>query len=260
LNRIIIGRGATDSKGNYIVDGINNTSGDFINVGEICNEATSYVPNNFIPEIPEEDEEKFIPAKILYHIKNGNDWEWTATQPKVGDYVEDKCFILFKAPKTIKNPYIAIKTESNPLEIKLNNSVVTEYSLNDAHGVKINVIASNGTISDITSAAIGSYKFYGEVPMEIVEVNSYNFSEDFLNRLDYDSETGLINPGAATSVTFNEGDRLDKARIGMLNSSIVYPVYCTTMGGQNGDKKSMANALFVDGEFAGIFWLEKGSG
>lgn len=252
LNRIIIGRGATDSKGNYIVDGINNDDGDFINIGELYSAATSYVPDGLVN----------TPATILYHVKNGNTWSWVDSIPTSGDYVEDKCFILFKAPKTIKNPYVAIKVESNPLEIKLNNSVVTEYSLNDAHGVKINIIANSNDvpINNIATAAIGSYKFYGEVPMEIVEVNSYNFSEDFLNRLGYDFETGLINPGAATNVTFNEGDKLDKARVGMLNSSIVYPVYCTTIGGQNGDKKSMANALFVDSEFAGVFWLEKESG
>jgi len=35
------------------------------------------------------------------------------------------------------------------------------------------------------------------------------------------------------------------------------PVYCTTIGGEAGDKKTMANALFINKEFAGIFWLEK---
>ena len=252
LNRVIIGSGSTNLKGNYIVDGIDNNDGDFIKMGEIVAAAKRYVPDNTSGNI----------STTLYHIKDTDEkWSWSTDKPTSGTYIEDNCFILFRAPKTIKNPYIAIKVESNPLEIKVNNAQQVTYSLNDGHGVKINVIASvdsdgNANNNKLTELALGTYKFYGGIPIEILEINDQNFSQDFLDRINYDKDTGLINPGDSDSVILNEGDRLD-GQVQSTESSIVMPVYCTTIGGEAGDKKTMANALFINKEFAGIFWLEK---
>jgi len=113
LNRVIIGSGSTNLKGNYIVDGIDNNDGDFIKMGEIVAAAKRYVPDNTSGNI----------STTLYHIKDTDEkWSWSTDKPTSGTYIEDNCFILFRAPKTIKNPYIAIKVESNPLEIKVNNA------------------------------------------------------------------------------------------------------------------------------------------
>lgn len=245
LDKVIIGSGSTNLKGNYVVEGTENEeTGNFIRLSEILNSVNKYIPTNDNGTI----------ETVLYHVKNGNSWKWVTQKPTSGDYIEDNCFILFKAPITIKNPYIAIKVDSNPLEIKVNNITQTLYSINDGTGVKINVVG--GTIPDkMVDAAIGSYKFYGGVPIEILEINKANFTESFLNRLGYDEETGLINP-VTSSVILNSGERLD-GQVQTVNSSIIMPIYCTTIGGEPGDKKSMANALFVNGQFAGVFWLEK---
>lgn len=252
LDRVIIGSGSTNLQGNYIVDGIDNTNGDFINLGEVVAAATCYVPDNSSGNV----------STTLYHIKDtGGNWSWSTDRPTSGTYIEDSCFVLFRAPKTIKNPYIAIKVESNPLEIKVNNAQQVTYSLNDGHGVKINVVASvdsdgNANNNRLTELALGTYKFYGGIPIEILEVNDQNFSQDFLDRINYDKDTGLININPGNSVILNEGDRLD-GQVQSTESSVITPIYCTTIGGQAGDKKTMANALFINKEFAGIFWLEK---
>ena len=280
LNRVIIGEGSTDSKGNYIIDGIDRQTGNFISFADFNNLASlDYLNEDIIyednPHITPPSEQTYV---TLYRYKSNDKWCWTVSDSRANS-IKDECFVIFRAPKTIENPYIGIRVESDPLEIQANDLTGYNYTLNNGTGAKVCVIMPKNESNiwvPITTSIADNYDFASLEENEklvFCEVNEANFSENFLNRCNYNQEDGTINITSDT-IELQDGDFLSGGMSSSANSYVSVPVYCTTIGGNNGDQKSRAVALFLQrdittdlgsenivttrkNQFYGIFWFEK---
>lgn len=263
LDRVIIGEGSTNSKGNYIIDGIDNDDGNFIKFSNLRN-------LNFLNEEPIEDASY---DKTLYRYNDNGTWKWNVKYQDNKTNIKDDCFVLFKADKTINNPYVGIRVESEPLEIEANSLIVQNYTLNDGSGAKICIIApkNSDAWATIKEDIAETYRFVQLADNEKIvfcEVNPMNFSEDFLNRCNYDKETGIVNI-TSNLIELNDGDFIETGITSSAKGVITESIYCTTIGGNNGDDKSRAVAVFlqrdkndgaVENQFYGVFWFEKITG
>ena len=132
LDKVIIGEGSTNLQGNYVLDGVDNTSDKanyikFSDVADVADTGLVFLPSDTLP--PKTKASTYL-TNPLYYKRKKNDsgvelssrWSWAGANNSEEDKdyysVEDNAFLLFKAKKTIKNPYVAIKLESGPAQIQ----------------------------------------------------------------------------------------------------------------------------------------------
>lgn len=245
LNKIVIGQGAIDLQGNYKVQGtidyntgiINKNDEYYINFSDIF-ENTELV---FIPSGNKEDSKK-ITSSNIYHIKNENGkWSWSTKQEEKS--VKDEPFLLFKANKTITNPYIAIKVESGKLKIIFNSIQKVKYGENERNEVQINIKKD-------------SY-YYDDIPIKLVPVISTTCSDDFLELISYNEETGDFNSSLTTISKWDDSYLKSSYNSQIKNSSAKNPASFSTFLMNSNKDKTMPYLLFINNEFQGIIYLTK---
>jgi hypothetical protein len=91
-----------------------------------------------LEEMTNEDVQNKI-SKTYYHNKENGKWEWGTSAQETN--VPDTSFLLFKATKTIENPYIGIKVSSSPLSINIKELKVKKYDDTSYKGVKLQLFA-----------------------------------------------------------------------------------------------------------------------
>lgn len=141
LDKILIGQGSIDLNGNYTLDGNNNLSGDYISFSDLFDSENEIAfINEFYGEdaLTNEDVQNKI-SKTYYHNKENGKWEWGTSAQETN--VPDTSFLLFKATKTIENPYIGIKVSSSPLSINIKELKVKKYDDTSYKGVKLQLFA-----------------------------------------------------------------------------------------------------------------------
>ena len=269
LDKVIIGEGSTNSKGNYIIAGIDNEDEDkYISFKGLY--SANYLNDKDFPMPPFRPEEALF-NKTLYRYKNNQGkWTWSSNSD-ITNSIKDECFVIFRADKTIENPYIAIKVESEPLEIQANGLESYNYTLNNGTGAKVCIIMPKENWVPITTSITDNYDFVSLEDNEMVvfcEINPTNFTQDFLDRCGYNKEDGTINITSNT-IELKDGEFILTGLFSDANSYVSLPLYCTTIGGKDGDDKSRANAIFLKRnitkndkittkyQFYGVFWFEK---
>lgn len=198
LDKIVIGNGSVNLQGNYIVDGIDNDNGDFISFSEIADiQDTKLV---FVPDVLKiegKEDKDFLTQPIFYTKDAGKirDERWSWSEESKENSVEDNCYLLFKAKKTIENPYVAIKVESAPAQVNFDEINVNQYSRNSGAGIKIQVILPDGNEADINLNELirEGYVFVDGCDIQVVPVTKNNFSEAFLKSINYDETNQTAN-------------------------------------------------------------------
>lgn len=264
LDKVYIGEGSINLQGNYIMDGIDNKDGDFISFADLAK--VSDVNLVFLPKanpINERADEDFL-TQPLYYKKDGNKWSWSTESG--GTYVEDNAFLLFKATKTIKNPYIAIKVDSSPAEVTFDSIIQNQYTRNSGSSIRIQVITPEGqTISvDMDRLLDEQYYYVDGVLVQIYDISEDTFSSDFLNSIGYkkeDSTVEIKNPsGDRAFGELKDGDILGVNPSWSASSSTSKTLEFNSVGIYSKEtEKSYAYALFIDRVYYGIFWLERKS-
>lgn len=274
LDKVVIGSGSINLQGNYIIDGIDTNKGDFIKFSELADiKDTKLV---FIPEILDTEnyeDSEFLKQPLFY--KKTNDvredrWKWSTE--KTENSVEDNAFLLFKAKKTIENPYVAIKVESAPAQVNFNSIVRNTYQRGSNNGVRIQVVLPDKTegIIDLNELAKEQYCFLNNVLIELVLItgNDSNtgvkskFSDEFLKSIGFKDEDWTVNLEGTEKIDNREWGEL---RTGDFNgimtwsnksnaeNPVIYPAVGTY---SETSTKSYAYALFINKIYYGIFWME----
>lgn len=261
LDKIVIGKGSVDLSGNYVVDGIDNTDGDFISFSDLFEEEKNL---NFIPQNFTENDIGFL-NKSLYYVKENDNWIWKTEKPQDNNYcVEDNAFLLFKAKQTIENPYIAIKVDSAPAEMIFESIEESNYQRNNGIGVKLQLITPDGEIEvNATELLKEGYCFVDDCLIEIYSIDEKTFSQSFLESVGFNSSDGTVslenlNKADREYGEMKDGDILASKSDWSSNSSIESPLYYNIIGlkEENGNK-SYGYTLFVNKIYYGVFWLEK---
>ncbi len=281
LDKIVIGEGSTNLQGNYIIDGIDNISNNanFISFSEFAdleNIKLAFLPNEF-----SENDTNYL-QNPLYYTRNKNDinnldnyanrWSWKTQKDDSKYQVEDNAFLLFKAKKTIENPYIAIRVDSEPAEMEFNSIQLNEYTKNNGTGIKICVATPDKTIAELTESDLKELIRYGVkyvdgIKIEVYQITDKKFSEDFLESVGYDSEQRITNLDTDNKVEGRDFGELKDDDILALRSnwsttsSSTIPSYYSGVALQSADSiQSYSYALFIDDNYYGIFWLENNNG
>ena len=266
LNKIIIGRGSTNLQGNYIIDGIDNKEGDFINFSDLF-EPQSDTPLVFLPKRYSYKNDNLYLTQTLYNIRNDSldkkeRWNFSTNKKDNKYYVEDKPFLLFKAKEDIENPYIAIRVDSEPAYMKFDSIVENFYKDTNNSGVKIQVITPAGQITLDTIQLINEgYMFVNGCSVKIYPVSSDNFSSEFLDSINYNSEEYYASiPDSYDNSKreygeLKDGDLLSTKPWSSASSSTAPLYYSLVSESKSENKKSIPYALFIDDIYYGIFWL-----
>lgn len=240
LDKVLIGQGSIDTDGNYIISGTKETDNkdNYISFADLFKtldkNELDYVVNNVAAT------NKY---KQLYHNKKDNMWYWSENN-KNG--IIDHPYVLFKATTTITNPYVCLRVDSAPAEVKIENLSIKRFSNSNYSGLKLQAWGRDDSNELFLIDGI-SFKVY--------IINEDNFTSQFIEK---------INNG---NYTYEEGDMLENIRpIWNGISSNKKPLYFTQVSPKNNNgvldyNISEKYALFagkVDEEkFQGIFSFKK---
>lgn len=282
LDKVIIGEGSVNLNGNYTLAGIddNDNPNNFISFFDLFEKIEKKDLLRFIPNSNDiENESDFLTQPLYRKIINtsetsiecddgivdsqsNNVWGWSDTKDN-STCIEDNAFLLFKAKSTIENPYIGIKVESNPVELVFNDVYLETYSNIERQGIKIEPITPLSSYSG-TDGAIEeeSYELVDNLTIKLFQINSDNFSNDYLTSIGYNEDNGTIDPPNLAedrqSGELRDGDLLKSTPYQTLTSSSTTPIMFNGVE-QGANGKTRGYALFVDDLYYGIFWLESTS-
>lgn len=278
LDKVIIGEGSTNLQGNYVLDGVDNTSDKanyikFSDIADVADTGLVFLPSDTLP--PKTKASTYLTNPLYYKRKKDDSgvelssrWSWAGANNSEEDKdyysVEDNAFLLFKAKKTIKNPYIAIKLESGPAQIQFDKIEETTYTKNSGIGVKIcaGVTDAETKLIDVLTDNFG---YLANKSIKIYQIDKNHFSDDFLKSVHFNEDDGTISLKDTDNSSFAKmTDKSFKddnvAPTWQAQTSTGAPVYFTRLRiKEKNSKKTFGYALFIDDVYYGVFWLEKKS-
>ena len=279
LDKVIIGEGSTNLQGNYVLDGVDNTSDKanyikFSDIADIADTGLVFLPSDTLP--PKTKASTYL-TNPLYYKRKKNDsgvelssrWSWAGTNNSEEDKdyysVEDNAFLLFKAKKTIKNPYVAIKLESGAAQIQFDKIEETTYTKNSGIGVKICAGATADEETELVNILTDNFGYLANKSIKIYQIDKNHFSNDFLKSVHFNEDDGTIslkdtdnsNFAKMTDKSFKDDNVTPTWQA---QTSTGAPVYFTRLRiKEKNSKKTFGYALFIDDVYYGVFWLEKKS-
>lgn len=278
LDKVIIGEGSTNLQGNYVLDGVDNTSDKanyikFSDIADIADTGLVFLPSDTLP--PKTKASTYL-TNPLYYKRKKNDsgvelssrWSWAGANNSEEDKdyysVEDNAFLLFKAKKTIKNPYVAIKLESGPAQIQFDKIEETTYTKNSGIGVKICAGVTDAE-TELIEVLTDNFGYLANKSIKIYQIDKNHFSNDFLKSVHFNEDDGTISLKNTDSSSFAK--MTDKSfkddnvtPTWQSQTSTEAPVYFTRLRiKEKNSKKTFGYALFIDDVYYGVFWLEKKS-
>lgn len=279
LDKVIIGEGSTNLQGNYVLDGVDNTSDKanyikFSDIADIADTGLVFLPSDTLP--PKTKASTYL-TNPLYYKRKKNDsgvelssrWSWAGANNSEEDKdyysVEDNAFLLFKAKKTIKNPYVAIKLESGPAQIQFDKIEETTYTKNSGIGVKICAGATADEETELVNILTDNFGYLANKSIKIYQIDKNHFSDDFLKSVHFNEDDGTIslkdtdnsNFAKMTDKSFKDDNVTPTWQA---QTSTGAPVYFTRLRiKEKNSKKTFGYALFIDDVYYGVFWLEKKS-
>lgn len=279
LDKVVIGEGSTNLQGNYVLDGVDNTSDKanyikFSDIADIADTGLVFLPNN--NALPPKTKASTYLTNPLYYKRKKNDsgvelssrWSWAgannAEEDKDYYSVEDNAFLLFKAKKTIKNPYVAIKLESGPAQIQFDKIEETTYTKNSGIGVKICAGVTDKE-TELIKVLTDNFGYLANKSIKIYQIDKNHFSDDFLKSVHFNEDDGTIslkdtdnsNFAKMTDKSFKDDNVTPTWQA---QTSTGAPVYFTRLRiKEKNSKKTFGYALFIDDVYYGVFWLEKKS-
>ena len=279
LDKVIIGEGSTNLQGNYVLDGVDNTSDKanyikFSDIADVADTGLVFLPSDTLP--PKTKASTYL-TNPLYYKRKKNDsgvelssrWSWAGANNSEEDKdyysVEDNAFLLFKAKKTIKNPYVAIKLESGPAQIQFDKIEETTYTKNSGIGVKICAGATADEETELINVLTDNFGYLANKSIKIYQIDKNHFSDDFLKSVHFNEDDGTIslkdtdnsNFAKMTDKSFKDDNVTPTWQA---QTSTGAPVYFTRLRiKEKNSKKTFGYALFIDDVYYGVFWLEKKS-
>lgn len=255
LDKIVIGQGSIDLDGNYTIQGTTDINGktnkedkeyiSFKDVFKIQNIA-------FIPSREKQSDITNALTEKKYHTKKNKKWAWSNNTSETDVTVPDEAYLLFKANQTIKNPYVAVKVESGPLKIIFNSISETTYAAQNNKGIRFSAVKKES--SNIPT-------FLNDVGIKLIPVNRQTCSEEFLNLIKFNSETGNYDPSWRRFVpewkesylknSYNSQDGVTNAA-----STLTFNTFIKTPE----KEQSYPYLVFVNNELKGIMRLAKSGG
>lgn len=279
LDKIVIGEGSTNLQGNYVLDGVDNTSANanyikFSDVADIADTGLVFLPSSTLPS---KTKASTFLTNPLYYKRKKNDsgvelssrWSWAGANNSEEDKdyysVEDNAFLLFKAKKTIKNPYVAIKLESGPAQIQFDKIEETIYTKNSGIGVKICAGATTDAETELINVLTDNFGYLANKSIKIYQIDKNHFSDDFLKSVHFNEDDGTISlkdtDGSSFAKMTDKSFKDDNVTpTWQAQTSTGTPVYFTRLRiKEKNSKKTFGYALFIDDVYYGVFWLEKKS-
>lgn len=279
LDKVVIGEGSTNLQGNYVLDGVDNTSDKanyikFSDIADIADTGLVFLPNDTLP--PKTKASTYLTNPLYYKRKKDDSgvelssrWSWAGANNSEEDKdyysVEDNAFLLFKAKKTIKNPYVAIKLESGPAQIQFDKIEETTYTKNSGIGVKICAGATADEETELINVLTDNFGYLANKSIKIYQIDKNHFSDDFLKSVHFNEDDGTISLKDTDNSSFAK--MTDKSfkddnvtPTWQAQTSTGAPVYFTRLRiKEKNSKKTFGYALFIDDVYYGVFWLEKKS-
>lgn len=278
LDKVVIGEGSTNLQGNYVLDGVDNTSDKanyikFSDIADIADTGLVFLPSDTLP--PKTKASTYLTNPLYYKRKKDDSgvelssrWSWAGANNSEEDKdyysVEDNAFLLFKAKKTIKNPYIAIKLESGPAQIQFDKIEETIYTKNSGIGVKICAGVTDAE-TELIKVLTDNFGYLANKSIKIYQIDKNHFSDDFLKSVHFNEDDGTIslkdtddsNFAKMTDKSFKDNNVTPTWQA---QTSTGTPVYFTRLRiKEKNSKKTFGYALFIDDVYYGVFWLEKKS-
>lgn len=278
LDKVVIGEGSTNLQGNYVLDGVDNTSDKanyikFSDIADIADTGLVFLPNDTLPSKTKAS--TYLTNPLYYKRKKDDSgvelssrWSWAGANDSEEDKdyysVEDNAFLLFKAKKTIKNPYVAIKLESGPAQIQFDKIEETTYTKNSGIGVKICAGATDAE-TELIEVLTDNFGYLANKSIKIYQIDKNHFSDDFLKSVHFNEDDGTIslkdtdnsNFAKMTDKSFKDDNVTPTWQA---QTSTGAPVYFTRLRiKEKNSKKTFGYALFIDDVYYGVFWLEKKS-
>ena len=249
LDKIVIGAGAIDLNGNYSIQGIDDENKNYISFSKLFNSQPSLC---FVPRKDKQFNAAALKGKWYHNLNkaadNNKKWSWSNT--KSGDYsIEDDAFLLFKANRTIENPYIAIKTESGPLEIIFNSIQVEKYEESVNNGVVFNVC-------DTLETNKNPY-YYDDIPIKLIPVTTSTCDEEFLNLIGYDKKTGDFDINCGDNLVWKDSYLTSKYNNWTDTTDANDPACCGVFLKNSNEDKTIPYLYFQNNVFCGIVYLDK---
>ena len=279
LDKVIIGEGSTNLQGNYVLDGIDNTSDKanyikFSDIADVADTGLVFLPSDTLP--PKTKASTYLTNPLYYKRKKDDSgvelssrWSWAGANNSEEDKdyysVEDNAFLLFKAKKTIKNPYIAIKLESGPAQIQFDKIEETTYTKNSGIGVKICAGVTDDAETELIKVLTDNFGYLANKSIKIYQIDKNHVSDDFLKSVHFNEDDGTIslkdtdnsNFAKMTDKSFKDDNVTPTWQA---QTSTGAPVYFTRLRiKEKNSKKTFGYALFIDDVYYGVFWLEKKS-
>lgn len=278
LDKVIIGEGSINLQGNYVLDGVDNTSDKanyikFSDIADIADTGLVFLPSDTLP--PKTKASTYLTNPLYYKRKKDDSgvelssrWSWAGANNSEEDKdyysVEDNAFLLFKAKKTIKNPYVAIKLESGPAQIQFDKIEETTYTKNSGIGVKICAGVTDAE-TELIKVLTDNFGYLANKSIKIYQIDKNHFSDDFLKSVHFNEDDGTISLKDTDSSSFAK--MTDKSfkddnvtPTWQAQTSTETPVYFTRLRiKEKNSKKTFGYALFIDDVYYGVFWLEKKS-
>ena len=278
LDKVIIGEGSTNLQGNYVLDGVDNTSDKanyikFSDIADIADTGLVFLPSDTLP--PKTKASTYLTNPLYYKRKKDDSgvelssrWSWAGANNSEEDKdyysVEDNAFLLFKAKKTIKNPYVAIKLESGPAQIQFDKIEETTYTKNSGIGVKICAGVTDAE-TELIEVLTDNFGYLANKSIKIYQIDKNHFSNDFLKSVHFNEDDGTISLKDTDNSSFAK--MTDKSfkddnvtPTWQAQTSTGTPVYFTRLRiKEKNSKKTFGYALFIDDVYYGVFWLEKKS-
>ena len=278
LDKVVIGEGSTNLQGNYVLDGVDNTSDKanyikFSDIADIADTGLVFLPSDTLP--PKTKASTYLTNPLYYKRKKDDSgvelssrWSWAGANNSEEDKdyysVEDNAFLLFKAKKTIKNPYVAIKLESGPAQIQFDKIEETTYTKNSGIGVKICAGVTDAE-TELIEVLTDNFGYLANKSIKIYQIDKNHFSDDFLKSVHFNEDDGTIslkntddsNFAKITDKSFKDDNVTPTWQA---QTSTGAPVYFTRLRiKEKNSKKTFGYALFIDDVYYGVFWLEKKS-
>lgn len=279
LDKVIIGEGSTNLQGNYVLDGVDNTSDKanyikFSDIADIADTGLVFLPSDTLP--PKTKASTYLTNPLYYKRKKDDSgvelssrWSWAGANNSEEDKdyysVEDNAFLLFKAKKTIKNPYVAIKLESGPAQIQFDKIEETTYTKNSGIGVKICAGVTADEETELIDVLTDNFGYLANKSIKIYQIDKNHFSDDFLKSVHFNEDDGTISLKDTDNSNFakitNKSFKDDNVTpTWQAQTSTGAPVYFTRLRiKEKNSKKTFGYALFIDDVYYGVFWLEKKS-
>ena len=278
LDKVVIGEGSTNLQGNYVLDGVDNTSDKanyikFSDIADIADTGLVFLPSDTLP--PKTKASTYLTNPLYYKRKKDDSgvelssrWSWAGANNSEEDKdyysVEDNAFLLFKAKKTIKNPYVAIKLESGPAQIQFDKIEETTYTKNSGIGVKICAGVTDAE-TELIEVLTDNFGYLANKSIKIYQIDKNHFSNDFLKSVHFNEDDGTISLKDTDNSSFAK--MTDKSfkddnvtPTWQAQTSTGTPVYFTRLRiKEKNSKKTFGYALFIDDVYYGVFWLEKKS-